>query len=175
MEPQSLITFLNEIEDTRKAKGKRHEQLSIITIMIIAMMCGKNSLKSIARFAKLHAIELAKNIPLPRKKAPSYSTIQRTVHRLNCNAVCEKFNRWMAQYEILEPIAVNGKSIISTITNANNGEQSFVLLVSFFEQIRQLIYTVGFLENDTSSEIQVVQKLIASMQITKDIFTINDL
>ena len=33
MEPKSLIVFLDEIEDTRKTKGKRHQQLSILVIM----------------------------------------------------------------------------------------------------------------------------------------------
>jgi hypothetical protein len=31
---QSLIMFLSEIEDTRQARGKRHEQLALLVLMI---------------------------------------------------------------------------------------------------------------------------------------------
>jgi hypothetical protein len=40
-QPQSLIVFLAEIEDTRKSKGKRHEQLSILVIMILVLSLSK--------------------------------------------------------------------------------------------------------------------------------------
>jgi hypothetical protein len=98
MEPINLVVFLNEIEDKRKPQGKRHQQLSNLIIMIMAMLCGKNSLKMIARFARAHQTELAKCIPLPNGKAPSYSTFQRLSQYLDANEVCNSFNRWMAQY-----------------------------------------------------------------------------
>jgi predicted HTH domain antitoxin len=90
-QPQSLIVFLAEIEDTRKSKGKRHEQLSILVIMIMAMLCGKTSLKSIARFAKAHRAEFAEYMPLPRGKIPSYSTFQRASLRIKIDDTCAAF------------------------------------------------------------------------------------
>ena len=47
MELESLVVFLNEIENSRKAKGKRHKQLSILIIIIMAMLCGRTSLNFI--------------------------------------------------------------------------------------------------------------------------------
>jgi len=120
METKSLVVFLNEIDDSRKAKGKRHEQLSILVIMIMSMLCGQTSLKSIARFARAHRSELIKYIPLPRDKVPSYSTIQRISHRLDASKVCGVFNSWMQQYMKPEPIAADGKSIASTVSNAKD-------------------------------------------------------
>jgi hypothetical protein len=55
----------------------RPEQVSLLLVVILAMLCGKTSLKSIARFGKAHRQELARRIPLPRGKAPSFSTLQR--------------------------------------------------------------------------------------------------
>jgi hypothetical protein len=171
-QPQSLIVFLAEIEDTRKPKGKRHEQLSILTIMIMAMLCGKVSLKSIARFAKTHRAELAKHMPLPRGKEPSYSTIQRASLCLKINDVCSAFNKWMSQHMKPEPTAVDGKSITSTV-NTETGKQAFTSLVSFFGQKSQLIYQIGVLENDKRSD--VVQEILKVMQIEKSIFTLDAL
>jgi len=175
MESKNLVFFLNEIGDRRKAKGKRHSQLSTLVIMVMAMLCGKTSLKAIARFAKAHSAELNKYIQLPRKKVPSYSTFQRLSQRLDANQVCESFNRWMAQYIILESIAIDGKSINSTVKNANDSEQNFVSLVSFFGQKSQMIYQIGFLENSKDSEIHVVQELSSKILIKKAIFTMDAL
>ncbi len=155
---KSLIMFLSEIEDTRQARGKRHEQLSILVLMIMGMLCGKTSLKSIAHFAKAHHVELAQHVPLPRGKVPSYSTFQRASLRVRIEATCAAFNKWMSQYVKPEPIAVDGKSITRTVTD--EGKQAVTALVSFFGQKSQLIYRIGVLENDKGSEIHLVQSLL---------------
>jgi hypothetical protein len=98
MEPKSIVYFLAQVEDSRKAKGKRPEQVSLLLVVILAMPCGKTSLKSIARFGKAHRQELARHIPLPRGKAPSFSTLQRLSRRLSACALVENFNAWMSQY-----------------------------------------------------------------------------
>jgi hypothetical protein len=172
---ESLIVFLGKIEDTRKARGKRHEQLAILVVMIMAMLCGKTSLKSIARFAKAHHIELGKHIPLPRGKVPCYSTFQRASLRIQIDETCAAFNQWMSQYVKPEPIAIDGKSIRSTSTVTENGKQAFTALVSFFGQKSQLIYRIGVLENDKGSEIHLVQSLLKTMQIERSIFTLDAL
>jgi len=59
MSPHSLIHYLADIADPRHAKGIRHPQLSTLTIMVMAMLCGHTSLKGIARFARTHVELLA--------------------------------------------------------------------------------------------------------------------
>jgi len=174
VQPQSLILFLAEIEDTRKAKGKRHEQLTLLVIMIMAMLCGKTSLKSIARFAQTHRDELIEHMPLPRGKAPSYSTFQRASLRLKVDDVCRVFNQWMSQHIKPEPTAIDGKSITSTVST-ETGKQTFTSLVSFFGQKSPLIYQIGVLENDKRSEIHMVQALLQALRIDKSIFTLDAL
>ncbi len=171
----SLIHYLSEIEDPRHAKGIRHPQLSSLTIMVMAMLCGKTSLKGIARFARAHVQQLAESIPLPRNKPPSFSTLQRLSHQLDFESLCEGFNRWMGQYTHSEAIAIDGKSITSTVTTNDEGKQSFTSLVSFFGQQSQLIRHVGQLENDKRSEIDLVQELIGMLQIDKAVFTLDAL
>lgn len=55
------------------------------------MLCGKTSLKSIARFAKAHRAEFAEYMPLPRGKIPSYSTFQRASLRIKIDDTCAAF------------------------------------------------------------------------------------
>lgn len=174
MEQKSIVYFLGHINDVRKAKGKRHELLSLLVVMILAMLCGKTSLKGIARFGKAHRDELARYIPLPRGKAPSFSTLQRLSRRLSAHALVECFNSWMSQYIKEETIAVDGKSITSTVKE-ENGKQSFTSLVSMFGQCSHLVYQIGLFENDKKSEIHVVQELIRVFQVNKAVFTMDAL
>ena len=175
MSYNSLIHYLAELEDRRHAKGLRHLQLSTLTIMVMAVLCGKTSLKGIARFARTHVEVLAQYIPLPRNKPPSFSTLQRLSHQVDCEQVCEQFNRWMEQYTDSETIAVDGKSITSTVTETAEGKQGFTSLVSFFGQRSHLIRQVGKLENDKRSEIDVVQELIGTLRIERSVFTLDAL
>ena len=106
MSTHSLIDYLAEIDDPRHAKGIRHPQLSTLAIMVMAVLCGKTSLKGIARFARTHVEVLAQYIPLPRDKAPSFSTFQRLSHQVDCVSSLiagwrsthrVKRSRWMAK------------------------------------------------------------------------------
>ena len=175
MSPHSLLHYLAEIDDPRHAKGIRHPQLSTLTIMVMAMLCGKTGLKGIARFARTHVELLAQYIPLPRNKPPSFSTIQRLSHQVDCGQVCQQFNRWMGQYRAGETLAGDGKSITSTVTQTAEGKQTFTSLVSFFGQCSHLIRQVGKLENDKRSEIDVVQELIGTLRIERSVFTLDAL
>ena len=175
MAAASLVDYLSKLEDPRHAKGIRHVQLSTLTIMVMAMLCGITSLKGIARFARAHVQALAEVIPLPRNKAPSYSTLQRLSQQLDIEALCQQFNRWMEQYLSSEAICVDGKSITSTFQQAPGEKQRFTSLVSFFGQRSQLILQVGRLENDKRSEIAVVQELIGKLRITRSVFTLDAL
>jgi hypothetical protein len=175
MSTHSLIHYLADIADPRHAKGIRHPQLSTLTIMVRAMLCGTTSLKGIARFARTHVEVLAQYIPLPRNKPPSFSTVQRLSHHVDCEQVCEQFNRWMDQYPDSETMAIDGKSITSTVTETAEGKQTFTSLVSFFGQRSHLIRQVGQLENDKRSEIDWVQELIGRLRIERSVFTLDAL
>ncbi len=135
-----------ELADPRHAKGIRPVQLSSLTIMVMAMLCGRTSLKGIARFARTHVQALAEVIPLPRDKAPSYSTLQRLSQQLSIEGLCRQFNRWMPQYAQAETIAIDGKRITRTFPPKEGEKQRVTSLVSFFSHPRQLICGVGKLD-----------------------------
>ena len=174
MSQQSLVVFLVDIEDTRKAKGRYHQQLSILVILIMGMLCGNTSLKSIARFAKAHRRELAECLPLRYGRVPSYSTLQRSIHRMDMQQVCDAFNAWMEQFSD-EVMAVDGKSIRSTFFQTTRGQQGFASMVSFFGQQSQLIHHIGCYENNKRSEQHLVQQLLGALHINKTVFTLDAL
>lgn len=168
----NLIHYLEQIDDPRHKRGVRHPQIAILIIMILAILCGYTGLRAQARFAKAHQKTLGEFLPLPRGKVPSYWTLRELIKSINFNQVCQAFNDWMAQYFYQEGIAIDGKSIKSTVTSSQNSHQSFVSLVSFFGQQTHLVRQVGILENHKTSEIQVVQQLFENFQIKKVVLTL---
>jgi hypothetical protein len=60
----NLIHYLEAIEDPRHKRGIRHQQLSILIIMILGILCGYTGLRAQARFAKAHQKTLGEFLPL---------------------------------------------------------------------------------------------------------------
>lgn len=172
---KSLIDYLEQIPDPRKAKGIRHKQANNLVIMIMAIMCGYSGLNAIARFAKAHAKDLAKWLVLPRGKVPSSTTIKRLSKAIDSYDVCNAFNKWMQQDMIEEEISIDGKSIKSTVVSSQDSNQNFISLVSFFGQQSHLIRKIGKLENGKSSEIEKVQKLLETFELKGCTFTFDAL
>jgi predicted transposase YbfD/YdcC len=171
----SLVHYLKNIEDYRHPKGKRHQLLPSLIIMIMAMTCGYTGLRAMARFAQIHRDLLKEYLPRPRGKAPSCPTLQRLSKGIDFTQVIHCFNEWMSQYLTGERIAIDGKSITSTVSSSQETDQNFVSLVSFFSQPRTLIVKVGAFENHQTSEIQVVQELLSQFEITTAVFTLDAL
>lgn len=171
----NLIYYLEQIDDPRKKRGIRHPQIAILIIMILAILCGYTGLRAQARFAKAHQKTLGEFLPLPRGKAPSYWTIRELVKSIDFKQVCQAFNDWMGQYLYQEGMAIDGKSIKSTVVSSQDSHQNFVSLVSLFGQKTHLIRQVGILENHKTSEIEVVQFLLENLKMKKVIFTLDAL
>ena len=167
-----LVPYLQQIEDYRHPKGKRHQLLPSLIIMIMALTGGYTGLRAMARFGQIYGDWLTEYLPLPRGKAPSCPTLPRFSKGIACNQVIHCFNEWLSQDLTGERIAIDGNSIKSTVTSSQETEPNFVSLVSCFSQHRQLILTVGVLENHQTSEIPVVQELLNQFEITKAVFTL---
>ena len=171
----NLIHYLEQIDDPRQKRGIRHQQVACLIIMILAILCGYTGLRAQARFAKTHQKTLGEFLPLPRGKVPSYWTLRELVKAIDFKQVCQAFNDWMAQYLYQEGMAIDGKSIRSTVTSSQDSHQNFVSLVSFFGQKTHLVRQVGILENHKTSEIQVVQQLFEHFKIKKAVLTLDAL
>ena len=170
-----LVEYLKTIVDKRKDRGKRHQLLPTLIIMIMAMLSGYTGLRAIARFAKANREVLKDYLPLPRGKTPSFPTRYRISKASDCAQVIEAVNDWMSQYLKGERIAIDGKSINSTVSASQESEQNLVSLVSLFSQSSHLILKVGQLENNKGSEINKVSELLEQLEINQAVFTLDAL
>ncbi len=138
----SLVHYLQPLEDYRHPKGKRHQLLPSLILMIMAMTGGYTGLRARARFGQIDGDLLKEYLPLPRGKAPSCPTRPRLSKGIDFNQVIHGFNEWRSQDLTGERIAIDGKSLNSTVTSSQETEPNFVSLVSFFSQLRQLILDI---------------------------------
>ena len=94
--------------------------------MIMAIRCGHTGLNAMARFAQSHRQEWLKCLPLPRSKTPSSSSLPRVSRAIDFEPICNAFNEWMKPYYQPEDLAIDGKSINSTMTSGHDSQPNFV-------------------------------------------------
>jgi hypothetical protein len=73
----SLYGGFHHIWDPRRPKGKRYSLVTLLTVIFLAKLVGKDRPDEIADWAKNHAAELAKLLNLKHEWMPSHSTIRR--------------------------------------------------------------------------------------------------
>jgi hypothetical protein len=88
------------------------------------------------------------------------------------------FHKWTHSYVPIktgEWIAIDGKSIRSTVNNYSDSYQNFVSLVSLFCRKREQVLHVERLENKKDYEGQIVEDLFEILDLKDVIFTMDAL
>ncbi len=74
---KSIIDYLNEVPDPRRAQGSRDDLWQILLIIIMGIMSGYKGYRGLDRFVERHRCTLIKLLALKQGTAPSYSTLRR--------------------------------------------------------------------------------------------------
>jgi predicted transposase YbfD/YdcC len=110
----SLWDFLGAIPDPRASSGRRFSLQSVLSIVIAGTLAGRNSIRSIARWAKALRQEELMLIGINRKNAPTQTTMHEILVRLDPKSVEDAFSSWAKSFideEKLLQIAIDGKSL----------------------------------------------------------------
>lgn len=173
----SLISYLKQVKDWRDSSGKRYPLWWILLIVILGLMVGCLSYRDLSAFAKNHhhyLIRLANNSQL---KVPSYSTIRRIMMGIENDNFIQVFNQWAIQLsseeEMTDWIAIDGKSIKSTLTDYYGNKQNFASIVSWFSQENGLVLALEKLENKKTSEIHCVQDMVENTALSNKVLTLD--
>ena len=174
-----LIQVLKKVKDFRRGRGQRHPLWFILLIVILGLMTGHLGYRALGYFAKCHQKSLTESFGISRKQIPSYSTIRRAMIGIDCAELIESFNRWAVQLvpedEPGDWLAIDGKSLRSTIQNHCQNQQNFVSIVSGFCQENGLVLSLDKLENKQASEIHCVQDMVRRMPFKNKVFTLDAL
>lgn len=116
---RSLWERLNELPDVRRSKGRRHRLASVLTICVLATLCGARGTRAIADFAshltqtQLRLVRAYRNPRTGRYEPPSEPTIRRMLKRVPAGELDAAVMAWMREQdpEGLWRVAVDGKTV----------------------------------------------------------------
>jgi predicted transposase YbfD/YdcC len=91
----SLYDRFQHIQDPRKAKGKRYSLISLLVLIFLAKLCGKDNPVEIADWAKNEANKLAEMLGLKRNWMPHHNTYRRVFQEILSE---EEFEQLLEEY-----------------------------------------------------------------------------
>ncbi|NER89929.1 ISAs1 family transposase [Moorena sp. SIO3A2] len=175
----SLIQALKKVKDFRKLQGQRHPLWRVLLIIILGLMQGYTGYRALGDFARFHQDLLLTTLNIVPERVPSYSTIRRVMLGVDCLNLLDIFNQWASQFtfdkSLRDWIAIDGKTLRSTVNNYHNNYQNFVVIVSLFSQNSGVVLNLNYFENKKSSEIHQVQGSIRTCPLQNQVFTLDAL
>jgi hypothetical protein len=114
-----LIEVLAEVQDPRKARGKRHPLAAILALATAATLCGAQSYGAIAEWGRHHGAPLARALGFTRAKTPCAGTLHYLFQRLDRQALERVLAAWaetvLASFPppqgTREALAIDGKTL----------------------------------------------------------------
>lgn len=166
-----LLRFFRSMPDPR-ANNARHPFSDVLTIAILAVLCGSDSWESVEVWGSGNKKWLGEFLELPHG-IPSHDTFDRVFGMLDPLAFEECFTNWtrtLAGNSEGLFVAVDGKTLRRSFKHA--WSKTPVHLVSAFVSKNQLV--LGQLAtDDKSNEITAIPKLLAMLELTGATVTID--
>lgn len=172
-----ILTFLDDLQDHRRAQGRRYELKFIVLFSIMAILSNAKSYRQICSFISSHYKILKEDFNLKWKKYPAYTTI-RNIIRGTCPKEIEACFRAYTQ-SLLDMgisvdigIAVDGKVLRGSFDNFE--DKKAIQVLSFFETNQGLILaheTIG----EKTNEIPVFQRLLQDLELENVVYTLDAL
>lgn len=175
---KNLYEYLSEIKDFRRSQWKRHDIWVLLIVVIMAIMSGYNGIRATWDFIEKHKEELSRIFWTKHNRLPTFQTIGRVLQYIEYEEFEKKFSEWTKVTlwsTKTEWIALDGKVIWWTVTNAQNSLQRYTNLVSAYSVNRKQVLKTGEVWWSKKSEIPVVQRLIEELWLTGVIFTMDAL
>jgi predicted transposase YbfD/YdcC len=122
----SLYDRFQHMRDPRKAKGKQYSLLTLLVVIFLAKLSGKDTPVEIADWAKNHAEELSQLLGLKRSQMPHHNTIRRVfqsiVSQEEFECLMEEHHQQIREADG-EVLAMDGKALRGTwIAGQERGE-----------------------------------------------------
>jgi len=171
----SLIEHLKKVKDFRHLKGQRHPLWFILLIVILGLMAGHLRYRALGAFAVSQQRFLTKYFPVCGGSVPSYSTIRRAMIGVDWSCLIEVFNQWASLLTIIQDdsewLAIDGKSLKSTLQHYHSRQQDFISIISLFCQSNGVVLHLNKMQNKKESEIAHVQDIARRSGLTNKVFT----
>ena len=84
---QGLRSYLEQLDDPRKARGVRYSLVDLLTLLILAKLGGEDGMKGIAEWVRLREATLIRLLGIPRERLPHQTTYERVLAGLDEDAL----------------------------------------------------------------------------------------
>ncbi|MEH1993424.1 ISAs1 family transposase [Nostoc sp.] len=159
------------IEDPRIDRTKRHNLIDIMTIAIIAVICGADGWVAVETYGCAKYEWLKTFLELPNG-IPSHDTFARVFAQINSQQFQECFLCWMKSIQKItegEVVAIDGKTLRGSY---DSSEQSAIVMVSAWATTNKLV--LGQVKVDEkSNEITAIPELLKVLELSGCIVTID--
>ena len=173
----NLQDFLSKVKDYRRGAGQRYPLWAVLRMIIMSIISGAKGYREFGRFMKANQDSLIECFKL-KHGVPSHVTIRAILRKLDLYTLTKSFRAWMsvcAPPDSAEWLAIDGKSLSSTVTNPHDSLQNFVSVVSVFAQHSGLVYDLQAFENGKAFEPRIVRQLIRRLGLKDAVFTLDAL
>lgn len=168
----SLYGRFHDISDPRGAQGKQYSLVTLLVVIFLAKLVGKDKPDEIADWAKNHAPELAELLELERQQMPSHSTIRRVFHTILNEAEFDRMAEAYHQQEQTEPgksLAMDGKALRGTRIAGQERSDQVLSIYSPEEQLVLAQEAVDTKENEIVAAPRALERVsVAGKVVTGD-------
>ncbi len=115
-----LITYLRSIPDARMRRGVRFPAWYLLTVAVLGILSGCQSLRDLERFAIRHHSVLTEMLGVELRRPPSDSSFRYFFHQVDVSALCAAIRDWtIAQIPggaaDLDQLVCDGKTLRGSI------------------------------------------------------------
>ncbi len=174
-----FLALLSQIDDRRRAQGKKWQLGPVLLATILAILSGATSYRKIHRFIEAHRMNLNEAFDFGWKAAPAYSAIRTILLGLDGAEVERVLRLHAAELSGAEPsedvdalpvVAIDGKTLRHSFDAFNDRKAAHILSAFAVDDVLIL----GHLEvEEKSNEIPAAQQLIKDLGLEGRLFTLD--
>lgn len=160
---------LNQLTDTRQARGKIYSLSFILTIVLLAKLAGEDKPSAIAEWIRLRRIQLVTAFGCPRERVPCLNTIRTVLSEVISLAELQKlFNQYLHECfggQQSQLVTMDGKTMRGTIPKGS--QQGVHLLAAYLPEEGIVLAQVAV--DNKENEISAAPKLIRQLDLRQRI------
>jgi hypothetical protein len=174
----NLLEALTQVQDFRAPRGRRYPLWLLLLLVIMGTISGCFGYRALEDFSRRHHDALVASLQLPATRFPSDSTFRRIMMGIDFTELANVFNNWANDWMPTQEqdwLGVDGKSLKATLSNYAHTYQDFINVVSVFNTRCGAAIALKQFHNKQSSEIAIVQALLATLKLEGVVFTFDAL
>jgi predicted transposase YbfD/YdcC len=164
------------LPDHRHRQGCRHALATVLTVVILALVSGQDSLHQIAYWAQGLNLAMRRRLHFRHDQAPSYSTFERVLRHLDTDALAVRLQEWVEEVLIAYPattwqaVAIDGKTL--------RGSGDDTAQLPALQMLSAMVHQLGAIICSEpvpvgTNELGAIQKVLETLTLTGRVITLD--